>query len=102
MVTYYDFITGYENLLRDGGEFYGVTASSTDGKMTVNQWPPVRNQIATIGKRFDRRDVIHFLNYTNAVRFGVSQELDFVQEGNEIKVALPSLKYWTMLVVEYE
>lgn len=35
-------------------------------------------------------------------RFGVSQELDFVQEGNEIKVALPSLKYWTMLVVEYE
>ena len=24
MVTYYDFITGYENLLRDGGEFYGV------------------------------------------------------------------------------
>ncbi|BDW75463.1 hypothetical protein BFINE_12580 [Bacteroides finegoldii DSM 17565] len=39
MVTYYDFITGYENLLRDGGEFYGVTASSTDGKMTVNQWP---------------------------------------------------------------
>lgn len=142
MVTYYDFITGYENLLRDGGEFYGVTASSTDGKMTVNQWPPVRNQIATIGKCFDCRDVIHFLNYTNAVhldwcdsngtqaepsliesaqtkvsvkgtvrtvwatspdvRFGVSQELDFVQEGNEIKVTLPSLKYWTMLVIDYE
>ena len=142
MVTYYDFITGYENLLRDGGEFYGATVSSMDGKMTINQWPPVRNQIATVGKRFDNRDVIHFLNYTNAVHldwcdsngtqavpsliesaqtkitvkgtvksvwvaspdasFGVSRKLDFTQEGNEIKVTLPSLSYWTMLVVEYE
>ena len=34
--------------------------------------------------------------------FGVSRKLDFTQEGNEIKVTLPSLSYWTMLVVEYE
>lgn len=142
MITFYDFITGYENLLRDGGEFYGANVTSVDGKMTINQWPPVRNQIATVGKRFDKREVIHFLNYTNAVHLdwcdsegtqaepsliegakvkiaaagtvkavwlaspdsngGVSDTLDFVQNGTDIELTLPSLKYWTMVVIEYE
>ena len=142
MVTYYDFITGYENLLRDGGEFFGVTATSLDGKITINQWPPVRNQITTVGKRIGKTDVIHFLNYTNAVHLdwcdtdgdqaepsliesakmkvkangtvkavwvaspdvngGVSGTLNFTQNGTDIEVELPSLKYWTMIVVEYE
>lgn len=142
MVTFYDFITGYENLLRDGGVFFGAAVSSIDGKMTINQWPPVRNQIATVGKRIGKTDVIHFLNYTNAVHLdwcdadgnqaepslieaakvkvrangtvkrlwtaspdmngGVSAELDFTQNGADVEVVLPSLKYWTMIVVEYE
>lgn len=142
MVTYYDFITGYENLLRDGGTFFSATASSLDGKLTINQWPPVRNQIATVGKRIGKTDVIHFLNYTNAVHLdwcdadgnqaapslieaakvkitvngtvktvwvaspdangGVSRTLDFTQNGANIEVVLPSLKYWTMVAVEYE
>ena len=142
MVTYYDFITGYENLLRDGGDFFGATVSSLDGKMTLNQWPPVRNQIATIGKRIGKTDVIHLLNYTNAIHLdwcdadgdqaepslieaaklkvkangtvkavwmaspdvkgGVSGALSFTQNGADIEVELPSLKYWTMIVLEYE
>lgn len=142
MVTFYDFITGYENLLRDGGVFFGAAVSSVDGKMTINQWPPVRNQIATVGKRIGKADVIHFLNYTNAVHLdwcdadgnqaepslieaakvkvrangtvkrlwtaspdmngGVSAALDFTQNGADVEMVLPSLKYWTMIVVEYE
>lgn len=142
MVAYYDFITAYENLLRDGGVFGGMTVSSLDAKMTVNQWPPVRNQVATVGKRFGKTDIIHFLNYTNAIHLdwcdtdgdqaepslieaakvkmtvngtvkavwvaspdvnsGVSRALDFTQSGADIEITLPSLKYWTMVVVEYE
>ena len=67
LIGYYDFITAYENLLRDGGEFIGVKAESADGKVNLNVWPPVRNSIATVGKRVGKRDVVHFLNYTNAV-----------------------------------
>lgn len=66
MVKYYDFITAYENLLRDGGDFMGVNAECTDGKVNINVWPPVRNQVATVGKHVGNRDVVHFLNYTNA------------------------------------
>ncbi|MDR0546729.1 MAG: glycoside hydrolase family 66 protein [Dysgonamonadaceae bacterium] len=32
---------------------------------------------------------------------GVSRTLDFVQNGNQISVTLPSLKYWDMIVIEY-
>lgn len=142
MVAYYDFITAYENLLRDGGTFTGITVTATDSKMAVNQWPPVRNQVATVGKRIDKKEVVHLLNYTNAVHLdwcdsdgdqvapslieqaalkvavtgavktvwfaspdiegGVSRKLDFTQIGNEIQLVLPSLKYWTMIVIEYE
>lgn len=141
MISYYDFITAYENLLRDGGEFVGVDALAESGNPAFNQWPPVRNRVATVGKRFSQRDVVHLLNYTNAVHLdwcdtegnqaepslfestsmsvgtngsvksvwmaspdyqgGVPVALDFVQEGNNVKIVLPYLKYWTMLVLEY-
>lgn len=34
-------------------------------------------------------------------RNGVSQELAFTQEGNEITFTLPSLKYWDLIAIEY-
>ena len=32
---------------------------------------------------------------------GVPQELSFKQEGDYITFTLPSLKYWTMIVIEH-
>ncbi|NDW11052.1 glycoside hydrolase family 66 protein [Dysgonomonas sp. 520] len=32
---------------------------------------------------------------------GVAKELSFTQSGNKVKLTLPSLKYWDMVVVEY-
>ena len=32
---------------------------------------------------------------------GVAQNLQFTQVGNEVKLILPSLKYWDMVVLEY-
>ena len=140
MIAYYDFITAYENLLRDGGDWVGVDVVSLDGKATFNQWPPQKGSIATVGKDFGNRRVVHLLNFTNAYHlewvdrdgtqtkpvtiinaeisipvtktiksvwvaspdseFGVARSLDFVQEGNTVKLTLPQLKYWDMLVLE--
>lgn len=33
---------------------------------------------------------------------GASQELDFSQNGSKVSFTLPSLKYWSMIVVEFE
>lgn len=66
MVTYYDFLTAYENLLRDGGEFKTFNVSSTDGKMSISNWPASKGEVATIGKEVNNKEIIHFINFTDA------------------------------------
>lgn len=142
MIAYYDFITAYENLLRDGGEWFGVDVESMDKQCVFNQWPAVKGQVATVGKAQEGRDIIHLLSYRNAVHldwcdtnanqgepdlltdlsvrlpakmqpthvyvatpdanFSVAQELDFDYADGMLTLTIPSLKYWTMLWVEYE
>lgn len=142
MIAYYDFITAYENLLRDGGEWFGVDVESMDKQCAFNQWPAVKGQVATVGKAQEGRDIIHLLSYRNAVHldwcdtnanqgepdlltnlsvrlpakmqpahvyvatpdanFSVAQELDFDYADGMLTLTIPSLKYWTMLWIEYE
>lgn len=148
MITFYDFITAYENLLRDGSRGWtGVDAVSISGEISFNQWPPQKGKVATVGKNLDdgKTSVVHLLNYTNAIHldwcdtnadqkeqdlienkeieldidgrsgtvksvwcaspdfdFGVPKTLEFTQNSDKIKLTLPALKYWTMIVVEYE
>ena len=142
MIAYYDFITAYENLLRDGGEWFGVDVESVDQQCVFNQWPAIKGQVATVGKAQEGRDIIHLLSYRNAVHldwcdtdanqgepdlltdlsvrlpakmqpvhvyvatpdanFSVAQELDFDYADGMLTLTIPSLKYWTMLWVEYE
>ena len=73
MIRYYDFAVAYENILRPetpaGGinsDWYGVDVTSSDGKLTFNQWGPKVNQIATVGRHVGNRDIIHLLSYRNA------------------------------------
>ena len=148
MITFYDFITAYENLLRDGGNAWTrVDAVSLTGEINFNQWPPQKGNVATVGKNLDdgKASVVHLLNYTNAIHldwcdtnadqqeqdlienkeielsiygrsgtiksvwcaspdfdFGVARTLEFTQNSDKIKLTLPALRYWTMIVVEYE
>ena len=141
LVSYYDFLVAYENLLRDGGAFNepGVT---TLGQVTLNAWPPQQGKVSVVGKQVDGRQVIHLLNFSDATtmkwrdnngsqaypfeqkdiplsfesdqavariwvatpdkRDGASQDLDFSRNGSKISFTLPSLKYWSMIVVEFE
>ena len=73
MIRYYDFAVAYENILRPetpaGGinsDWYGIDVTSSDGKLTFNQWGPKVNQIATVGRHVGNRDIIHLLSYRNA------------------------------------
>jgi dextranase len=69
MVRYYDFLTGYENLLRDGGTFNNPAIISADGKMKLNNWPPATGAVSIVGKDMGQKQVIHLINFANAASF---------------------------------
>lgn len=67
LVSYYDFLVAYQNLLRDGGSFNEITLNSTDGKMQLDNWPTTKGSVSIVGKSFDNSQVIHLINFTNSV-----------------------------------
>ena len=145
MVHYYDFLTGYQNFLRDGGTENELEISCTNSRMNLAVWVDKQNpqtgKVATLAKIVEGKQVIHLLNFTQAnsvswrdlngdmpeprlisdaiLQFnakekiskiwtaspdahgGASRELAFKQENGVVTFTLPSLKYWTMLVLEY-
>ena len=140
MVHYYDFLTSYQNLLRDGGTENSVSMNCTNGEMRLNSWPPQQGSVTTYAKQVGGKQVIHLLNFSQAnslswrdvdgtmpepalitkaalqmnlsakvnklwvaspdAHGGALQELAFTQENGVVSFTLPSLKYWTMIVVE--
>ena len=63
MTRYYDFLTAYENLLRDPWkEKTSVKATCSD--VTINQWEPQANQVTLLAREVNGRQVIHLLNFT--------------------------------------
>lgn len=141
ITAYYDFLTGYENLLRDGGTLNTPAVACTNGKMTLNTWPPQTGQVSVVGKSFTNRQVLHFINFASATSLnwrdtdgrqatpatitdaavnlttartvskvwmaspdenGVVKSLTFSQSAGTISFSIPSLKYWDMVVVEYQ
>src|SRR6202790_520495 len=69
IIPYYDFLSGYENLLRDGGSFNTPDITSSDGKTMLNNWPPRSGGISVIGKDMGNREVIHLINFANSSSF---------------------------------
>lgn len=67
LVTYYDFLVAYQNLLRDGGTFNNVTLTSPDNKMMIAKWPASQGTVAVAGKKVDKNQVIHLINFTNSI-----------------------------------
>ena len=156
MTRYYDFLTAYENLLRDEWtEQTNVKATCSD--VTINTWEPVANQVTMLAREVNGRQVIHLLNFTHEDGASVSdnnyllcwhdnqatrpwpkcfealsikltgmtgmgkvrriwvaspdycggamQELTdyrYTSSTGTITLTLPSLQFWTMIVVEPE
>jgi len=142
MVSYYDFLTAYQNLLRDGGTFNNPAITPGDSQTKLNNFPPQTGQVSVIGKDLGNRQVIHLINFANAPSFdwrdrsgtqaaprpisngrfnftaaktvkkiwaaspdidgGASRDVTYTQSGNTVTFTLPMLKYWDMVVVEYQ
>ena len=156
MTRYYDFLTAYENLLRDDWtENENVKATCSD--VTINTWEPMANQVTLLAREVNGRQVVHLLNFTHdetatdvsndymlcwhdrdatrpwpkrfenlSIRLtgmtgmgkvrriwvaspdycgGAMQELTgyrYIQSSGTITLTLPSLQFWTMIVVEPE
>ncbi len=66
LITYYDFLVAYQNLLRDGGMFNAVDMQSVNGEVTMKSWPAVNGKVAVIGKEFNDKQVVHLINFRNA------------------------------------
>jgi dextranase len=69
IISYYDFLTAYENLLRDGGNFNNVTVTCTNGKFGTTNWPPQSGKVAVQGKKVGEKQVLHLINLANATSF---------------------------------
>lgn len=142
IVRYYDFLTAYQNLLRDGGKFNDIPVSVASEELYIKGWAPECGFITTICREMEGFQVIHLINFTDAdsvswkdadgtmpepdligefevtvnaesgvknvwmaspdISFGAHMNLDFAEsEDGGIKVRIPSLKYWNMIVLEY-
>lgn len=66
LVDYYDFLTAYENLLRDGGDFNLPNMNSLDGKMLFSTAIGSMGSVSVVGKEFENRQVIHLLNHMDS------------------------------------
>lgn len=66
LTNYYDFMVGYENLLRGGGVKNEPQVSTGDGKSNFSSWPPQASQVAVTGKMVGSRQVVHMINFSEA------------------------------------
>lgn len=64
LLSYYDFLVAYQNLLRDGGEFNAVTLQSLDGRIKFAGWPETSGFVSVVGKQAGDRQVIHLINFS--------------------------------------
>jgi dextranase len=66
LVRYYDFLTAYQNLLRDGGSLNDPFIRSSDTKFTVRNWPVQSGTITLKGRDLGTKQVINFINFINS------------------------------------
>lgn len=64
LLSYYNFMVAYQNLLRDGGDFNTVNLESLDGKIKFANWPEGNGYVSVIGKLVGDRQIIHLINFT--------------------------------------
>jgi dextranase len=55
--------------LRYGGTFNQPNIISSDGKTTINNFPPQNQSISVIGKDMGDKQIIHLINFANASSF---------------------------------
>ncbi len=141
MVRYYDFMTGYENLLRDSVSS-SATTLQTSGSNPLSS-AAATGKIWVLSKQKTNTSIFHLINLVSASTLswndpnnnqtspsviqniplsftstntlpvkkmyvvspdynnGIPQTILFQQTGNSVSFTLPTLNYWSTIVVEY-
>jgi dextranase len=67
LLSYYQFLVGYQNLLRDGGAFNNPALTNTNSKITIAASSDLtQGKVAAVGKLVGNKQVYHLINFTNA------------------------------------
>lgn len=66
LISYYDFLTAYQNLLRGDGIENVSDIASEDKEIAINAWPPQLKRVTTYSKEVGNRQIIHLLNFRQA------------------------------------
>lgn len=66
IVSYYDFLTAYQNLLRDGGNETVSDLATSKTDVSINAWPPVLGGVTSYSKQVGDKRVINLLNFRQA------------------------------------
>ena len=93
LVEYYDFLTGYENLLRDGGKESKLNVTSPD--IPITYWEPSAGKVNVYGKQVGGRTVAHLINFKDASHMKWRDENRNQTEPKEIKgfrITVPTVK----------
>jgi dextranase len=65
LTSYYDFLVGYQNLLRDGGQFNDNPLASSNA--SLNMWPAQQGNVSVVDKTVGNDEVFHLINFSDAV-----------------------------------
>ena len=66
IVAYYDFLTAYQNLLRDGGSETQADIAAAKSVVTINAWPPVLGNVTAYSKNVNGKQVVNLINFRQA------------------------------------
>ena len=66
VIAYYDFLTAYQNLLRDPATETTADIATSKSGVTLNAWPPRLKTVTTLARQTDNRLVVHLLNFSQA------------------------------------
>lgn len=118
LISYYDFMVGYQNLLRDGGSFNSPAVASPQSGVGFTNWPPVAGRIAVIGKQVENRQVIHLINFSNTnsldwrdtngtktvptIRQNLQLSVSVPQLVTQIWFASPDLNYGSSAALDFQ
>lgn len=66
LVSYYDFLVSYQNVLRDGGTFNTVLVTTLDKKTNPQSWPTIQANVSVISKKIGNSQILHFINFKDS------------------------------------
>lgn len=65
LIHYYDFLTAYQNILRDGLEASDLQVTSSDTSVEISPQAE-QGKVWSFAKHKDKSEIIHFINFTGA------------------------------------